>query len=128
MELNRRMSREQYQVRLTVEDELAAAIAPEAGRSLVRIVQEALNNVRRHSGARNVRVTLRMEGDDLCMEVADDGRGFEAQSSQGGVGTNVMQQRALNLGGELEIESKPGVGTVVRFRCPAERMLGDYPR
>lgn len=122
VELNRRMSRKRYEVYLNVEDGFPESL--QAGEGLVRIVQEALSNARRHSGARNVWVTLRTKGDDLCAEVSDDGRGFEVKGARGGVGTSVMRQRALDLGGKLEIEGKPGAGTVVRFRGPADRLLG----
>ncbi len=125
VELNRRMSRKRYEISLSVEEGFPETLPAETGGELVRIVQEALNNARRHSGARGIRVSLeRGEGDDdlLCAEVADDGRGFDTGSARGGVGTSAMRRRALDLGGELEIESQPGAGTVVRFCCPADRL------
>jgi signal transduction histidine kinase len=125
VDITHRMSRKRYEVHLVAEDMFAEMLPTDAGRSLLRIVQEALNNARCHSDARNIRVTLKMKGDDVCVEVADDGRGFDTGSTRGGVGTSTMLQRALVLGGDLDIESEPGVGTVVRFRGPAGRLLRD---
>ncbi|MDP9457698.1 MAG: ATP-binding protein [Actinomycetota bacterium] len=79
-------------------------------------MQEALSNARKHSGAENVRVTLRVERDDLVAEVEDDGRGFDPGTGRVGVGMRSMNERAAALGGKLEVESGPGKGTRVRFR------------
>lgn len=62
-----------------------------------------------------MKVTLGQKGDDVWMEVEDDGRGFEPEKGAG-IGLTGMRERANALGGELEIESKPGDGTKVRFR------------
>jgi signal transduction histidine kinase len=91
---------------------------------MLRVIQEALTNARRHSGARNVRVSLRVEEGDLVAEVADDGRGFGAESDPG-VGMSSMRERALQLGGELEVESVPGEGTRVRLRAPMQNASRD---
>ena len=77
------------------------------------MVQEALTNARRHSGAKNVRVNLCIEGEELVIEVADDGRGFGP-----GVGLSSMRERVASLGGKLEVESEVGGGTTVRLRVP----------
>jgi PAS domain S-box-containing protein len=124
VELNRRMSRKRFEVHMTVADGFPEAIPTQAGRSLLRILQEALSNARRHSGAKHIWVTLRTEGDDVYAEVADNGQGFDTESARGGVGTSAIRQRALDLGGALEIQSEPGAGTVVRFRGPAEHLFG----
>jgi PAS domain S-box-containing protein len=89
----------------------------ETGTELSRIVQEALTNARRHSGAARVSVTLKTEGGDLVAEVADDGQGFGPET-QHGVGMSSMRERAAAIRGELEIESEPGQGTSVRVRVP----------
>jgi signal transduction histidine kinase len=80
--------------------------------------KEALTNVRRHAEASHVRVRLRLEGEDACVEVFDDGRGFDTESPKNGIGRHSTQARALELGGELEIDSEPGRGTQVRCRIP----------
>ena len=83
---------------------------------LLRLVREALTNARQHSAARRVQVTLDADEDGLEVEVADDGRGFAAGSSGGGMGLSTMRERAALLGGELEVRSEPGEGTRVRLR------------
>jgi PAS domain S-box-containing protein len=125
VDLNRRMSRRGYELELTVEDGFPRVLSERAGRELVRIVQEALANVRRHAEARHARVRLWCEGDLARVEVADDGRGFDAGSPGVGVGQQSMRQRARELGGVLEVESQPGRGTRVRFESPVSRLVGE---
>jgi two-component system, NarL family, sensor histidine kinase UhpB len=83
-----------------------------------RVAQEALSNAARHSGAGRVDVKLRRRGGDVELEVADDGRGFAFDESEGGLGLAGMRERALLIGGELTIESRPGRGTTVRLAVP----------
>jgi PAS domain S-box-containing protein len=105
------------QVMLEVQDDFPHEIPGETGRELLGIVQEALTNARSHSEARNVRVSLDVEGaDSLLAEVADDGRGFDLASANGGVGIEGMRERASLLGGDLVICSETGKGTSVRVR------------
>ena len=92
--------------------------------ALLRVLQEALSNVRQHSGASAVAVTL-CEGDDgLCMEIRDDGHGFDPGAvqpdpdGQSGIGVVGMRERLRLLGGRLELESAPGGPTVVRAVLP----------
>jgi len=89
----------------------------ETGTQVSRIIQEALTNARRHSGAKNVTVSLEREGNDLLIEVSDDGRGFGPETTPG-VGLGSMRERAALSGGDLEIESSVGQGTNVRLRVP----------
>ena len=116
VERNREMARGQ-RIELEVKEGFPSEPLGEAGTELLRVLQEALTNVRRHSGARNVRVSLRVQGSGLVAEVADDGRGFGAGTVPG-VGLRSMRERAAALGGELEVESEPKKGTRVRIRVP----------
>jgi signal transduction histidine kinase len=93
--------------------------------ALLRVLQEALSNVRRHSGSREVAVTLRdatFKG--VCMEIRDDGRGFDpdrlvpAEDGESGIGLVGMRERLRLLGGRLEIESTPGGPTTLRATLP----------
>ncbi|HET7272787.1 MAG TPA: PAS domain-containing protein [Rubrobacter sp.] len=101
-------------------EHLPAELPDEVGVELLRVLQEALINARRHSGARNVQVTSWMEGQNLLAEVTDDGRGFDPDSVRAGVGLSAMRERVERLGGEIRIHSRPGEGTRVLVRVPKE--------
>jgi len=81
----------------------------EAETHLFRIVQEALTNVARHSGATRVGIELQREGDRLHLRMQDNGRGFENGNPRGGLGLVGMHARASSIGGELSIQSRDGV-------------------
>ncbi len=86
-----------------------------------RVAQEALSNAARHSGAAHVEVRLRRTGaGGVVLEVADDGRGFAFEKSERGLGIGGMRERALLVGGELTIESRPEHGTTARLDVPGE--------
>jgi two-component system, NarL family, sensor histidine kinase UhpB len=82
---------------------------------LYRVAQEALSNAARHSGADHIRVSLRRAGPRVELTVSDDGRGFSFDDAEGGLGIAGMRERALLVGGDVEIESRPGTGTTVRL-------------
>jgi signal transduction histidine kinase len=85
---------------------------------LLRIAQEALANVGRHSGARRVGIRLELSPSRVGMEIADDGRGFDQEQVRAGVGLASMRERAVALpGGTLAVESRPGAGTRVNVRA-----------
>lgn len=92
--------------------------------ALLRVLQEALSNIRQHSGARTARVSLVDDGAGVRMEVADDGHGFEPEistpepESRDGIGLVGMQERMRLLGGLLELTSRPGGPTVVVASVP----------
>jgi PAS domain S-box-containing protein len=114
-----RMMARGQEIELEVEEGFPTTSFGDAGMEIVRVMQEALTNARRHSGARNVWVRLSKDGDELVAEVADNGRGFGLETTTpGGVGLKSMRERALALGGRLEIESGVGEGTRVRLRVP----------
>ncbi len=121
VELNRRMTAG-CEIHLVVEGEVPHVPFGEAGVQLLRLVQEALTNARRHSGARNIRVSLKKEGGRLVVGVEDDGRGFDPEVG-GGMGLGSMRERTDVLGGELGIESEPGKGTRVWFRAALRDLL-----
>lgn len=88
---------------------------------LLRIAQEALANVGRHSGARSVDIRLELSPSGVGMEIADDGRGFDQEQARAGVGLASMRERAAALpGGMLAVESRSGAGTRVRVRATLE--------
>jgi two-component system sensor histidine kinase UhpB len=98
-----------------------SGLADDAQLVVYRVAQEALSNAARHSGANRIDVSLRRREDGgVELEVADDGRGFAFEESEGGLGIAGMRERALLIGGELTIESGPGRGTTVRLTVPGE--------
>ncbi len=100
-----------------VQDGFSDLLARSAGMELLRIVQEALTNVRRHSGAGVARVRLGYSEREIWAEISDDGWGLDLDSPPG-TGIIGMRERAFGLGGRLEIMSEPGTGTTVRFEAP----------
>jgi DNA-binding NarL/FixJ family response regulator/signal transduction histidine kinase/PAS domain-containing protein len=118
VELNRRMSPDRH-VGLRVAEGLPPHPLGRKDPELLRILQEALTNTRRHSGAENVSVSLGVEGSKIWAEVEDDGRGFEVGSVPG-MGLRSMHERARALGGTLQVESGPG-GTRVRFALATDK-------
>jgi two-component system sensor histidine kinase UhpB len=92
---------------------------------LFRVAQESLTNVVRHAGARRAEVTLERARDHLELRVADDGVGIRDEAG-GGIGNGAggirgMRERALLVGGQLDVEASPAGGTEVRLRIPLER-------
>ncbi|MFT3876227.1 MAG: sensor histidine kinase [Propioniciclava sp.] len=95
-------------------------LAPCAEIQVVRIIQEALTNVRKHSGASGATVTVRALPHQVECTVADDGVGFEPADalSGDGFGLTSMRERAEAAGGGLHVDSAPGRGTRVTVRVP----------
>ena len=85
-----------------------------------RVLQEALNNVARHSGAREALVRLQFLADTLQLEVEDHGSGFVAHSSKQGIGLVAMRERAELLRGAIEFLKPPEGGTLLRLRIPRD--------
>jgi PAS domain S-box-containing protein len=105
-------------IETTLSDEPAVSL--ECKEVLYRIAQEAIQNIVKH--ARAGRVTLRLDGEHghLRLEIKDDGAGFDTQGEfPGHLGLRSMRERAMQIGGSLEIESASGAGTRVQARVPA---------
>jgi two-component system sensor histidine kinase DegS len=103
-----------------------AGLVPEAAQTVVlRIVQEALQNVRKHASATNVVVTTTLDGGQWVLEVRDDGRGFDtgavAARGRRNFGLQFMRERAELIGARFEVHSRPDAGTVVRLAIPVAR-------
>jgi signal transduction histidine kinase len=96
-----------------------------AGIHIYRVVQEALNNVARHSGAKKAWVRLRFLPEALQVDVEDHGSGFVAQQARLGIGLVAMRERAELLGGTLEFSQPAEGGTLVRLVVPKERPESD---
>jgi signal transduction histidine kinase len=94
---------------------------PEVEATVLRIAQESLANVAKHAGAQRVGVTLSYDGDEVVLDVRDDGAGFDVgePTRPSSFGLRGMRQRAARLAGQLTLESRPGGGTAVSARLPA---------
>ena len=85
-----------------------------------RVVQEALSNAARHSGASSVWIDATVKGPEIVLEVGDDGRGLDPLERGEGLGLAGMEERAAILTARLDIRSSPGRGTVVRLIIPIQ--------
>lgn len=101
---------------------------PELEAALYRIAQEAITNAVKHAHASRVRVTVREADDTVSIRVEDDGTGFDAEATATGFGLIGMRERAELAGGELEVTSSPGHGTVVVARLPGRRRADEPSR
>lgn len=101
----------------------------EVSATLLRIAEEALSNVARHARATRTGVTLSFMGEEVTLDIRDDGTGFDPlalpeRSSTGGFGLGGMNARATRIAGTLTVESEPGQGTAVSARVPLVRHDG----
>jgi NarL family two-component system sensor histidine kinase YdfH len=90
-------------------------VPPETAQHILRIVQESLSNVTRHSQAHQVEVRLEQMDDNIRVAVHDDGVGFDPAVEHEGFGLAGMQERAAQIGGELQVVSSAGGGTTVEL-------------
>jgi len=101
-----------------IEHGMVSRLDPFLETVVYRVVQEAINNVARHSGATRALVELRRDERSLTATVTDNGRGFDRATQVPGVGLQGMAERALLVGGNLELGSVPGSQTVVELTVP----------
>ena len=99
-------------------------LPPAVELNLFRIVQEAVNNIEKHAGARTVRLRIAFQGEAVMLRIQDDGRGFNVATprfgrrKRQGIGLTNIKQRADSLGGTCEVKSKPGQGTAITVIVP----------
>jgi ligand-binding sensor domain-containing protein/signal transduction histidine kinase len=98
------------------------ALAPSLENEVLRIAQEALANVVRHSGATRAELNLRYHPNELTLTISDNGVGFQSTDTtlpaQGHFGLQGMRERAVQIGGMLKVESSSETGTIVTLRAP----------
>jgi PAS domain S-box-containing protein len=95
------------------------ALSSDLALGIYRIAQEGVLNAVRHADTHAIRVTIVADADRIRLIVADDGRGFERRSiGARSLGLLGMEQRAISVGGALDVDSAPGRGTRVNFTCP----------
>lgn len=101
--------------------DLSEKLKPYNRIQLLNIIKEALNNIQKHADASKVIITLHIVEQELRLVVADNGKGFHItppDSSKGGFGLNILQERARAIGGQLQIHSEIGKGTQVMLSVP----------
>lgn len=107
-------------------DHFSRRLDPQVEATVFIIMQEAVNNARKHARAKNIWLRLREEGENLIASVQDDGVGFDLEAvkssyeRRGSFGLLNMQERARLIGGRTEIRSAPGQGTAVIITVPLE--------
>ena len=115
-----------------VEEDVSDQLPDAVKTCVYRVVQEALHNCEKHSGASKVRVAVQQQPGYLHVEVRDDGRGFLGNEKgmpfkTTGLGLLGIRERATIVGGLLEIESAPGRGTRISLRIPVSGSAGPAP-
>ena len=103
-------------------EDVPRTVDPDTAVCLFRIVQEGLQNLKKHSGATKAQVILRKAGDNLFVSVSDEGRGFNAMAigNNSGLGIRSMQERVRLFKGHFEIHSEPGRGTKIEAWVPLQ--------
>ncbi|MDQ0188243.1 sensor histidine kinase [Alicyclobacillus cycloheptanicus] len=123
VELCRRCERDwQIQFEVTADPGAAKGLLPARQIALYRLIQEVLQNVKKHAQAQLVTVTISRVSSRLEIEIKDNGKGFNpSEVPDGHFGIVGMRERAAYLGGVLEIESTPGQGSTIRILVPIEQ-------
>lgn len=109
--------RERTRIEVDYRSTFDGRLPDETETHLFRIVQEALTNIARHSGATRVSVFLRADDGHVRLTLSDNGRGL-SEASRNGMGLSGMRARARSAGGELKLESKPGQGVTIEVWAP----------
>lgn len=104
---------------------LPQQIDPNVSLCLYRITQEALHNIARHSGAPDAQVRLTRDDDNLTLQIADSGVGFNPGAEHAGLGLVSMRERVAFLKGRLAVDSVPGGGTRIEVRVPCAPEVRD---
>lgn len=110
--------------RLEIPDDLESmTLGAKVRHNLLLAVKEAVHNVIKHSGAEVMRLRLECGAESLCLEVSDDGRGFDPTADdRGRTGLESMRQRMTDAGGSLQLSSTPGRGSILTFTLPWSAM------
>ncbi|MBN2501320.1 MAG: sensor histidine kinase [Anaerolineales bacterium] len=95
---------------------------PDKEKALLRIVQEALQNIGKHARANSVTITISFMADNLTLDIADDGVGFISDRVHAGYGLNNIMERTQEMEGKFDLESAPGQGTKIAVSIPISRI------
>lgn len=94
---------------------------------LLRVVQEAISNARKHSRANRLRIGVNVGDKTVNTTISDDGVGFDPREQPEGTGSKSMRERVAEIGGEIDLRSSPGRGTCLEVRLPAGAILRSSP-
>ena len=104
-------------------DKISQLISPAAEIQLLRVIQEALTNVRRHAEATKVMMTIVSDEENLKIQIEDNGQGFVFSEVQGDhLGLSIMRERITSVGGNINVESEPGSGTRIHIEVPRQEI------
>ena len=108
-----------HEISISLQENTSLRDLPEATAiSIYRVVQEALQNVVKHSNATEASVICARDSKQICVRIEDNGAGFDPGRARHGIGLDGMRERLRLVGGALKIESKPGAGTRIEARIP----------
>ncbi len=103
----------------TLKKQPGLQLPPQSEIQLLRIIQEAMTNIRRHAGARLATVNIQLQENWLVVAIRDDGVGFSMEQVSGdSLGLRIMRERAASLEGEILVETSPGAGTTLTIKVP----------
>ncbi|WP_370390625.1 ATP-binding protein [uncultured Winogradskyella sp.] len=86
--------------------------------NLYRIIQESMQNIYKHAQAKTIEISISLENNVICLEITDDGKGFDTSRSKRGIGLKNMASRVDDVGGTIEFSSQIGTGTSVNVKIP----------
>ncbi len=110
-------------IAVSTQIELKTVPPSRLSKAIYRVVQEALTNICKHAGANLVQLHLHQTPDQICLTIADNGRGFHLQSHSTGFGLHSMRERIVALDGTFQIETKPGSGCRILVKLPLQEEI-----
>jgi PAS domain S-box-containing protein len=113
---------ERHKMEIDFRSDVPGAVPLQVGLPLFRVVQEALNNVIKHSGVKRIEIQLGEDSGEIHLVISDLGKGFDVEAALKGKGLGLtsMRERVRLVGGTIAIESKPMGGTIIHVRVPME--------
>ena len=114
--------RDRFAIRAECQVDVGEPIPARVSVEMLRVLQEALNNVRKHANARRVVVRLEHRRSSVLLSIRDDGTGFDPAKTLSGFGRQSMHERAQSIGARLTVVSKPDRGTTVTLRVPVAQL------
>ena len=86
--------------------------------NIYRIIQESMQNIYKHANAKSIKISISLENDVICLDIIDDGEGFDASKNKKGIGLKNMTSRAEDINGNITFNSQSGNGTIVNVKIP----------